>query len=308
MKPRPEWASTFNYKAHSPSGARRTDCKECFEKVVARPNNLRDPASCNMLGGIVCEEYAKNIVIADMDAAEAFRHCVSRFQEHRVQEHQKNDAANHALICDGVYEVKRSKAEKDAEAPVVSGTFLELTARNTADGLREATQGANSVTDGRWASIMLEDNELYHTGEIDVEAHGGVVEIKTMWPSVSDTKQGFRIKSLPAKPDPFHVRQVALYWHWLRQSSENEPVKIVYSNCIGYRIFSSENCRALSQNILHEKVQQLALIARTRENLMKTAGNKEQLFSLVRPNFDDWMWANVPPEYRRAANELWGTE
>ena len=129
-----------------------------------------------------------------------------------------------------------------------------------------------------------------------------------MWPSVSDTKQGFRIKSLPAKPDPFHVRQVALYWHWLRQSSENVPVRIVYANCIGYRIFSSENCRALSQNILHEKVQQLALIARTRENLMKTAGNKEQLFSLVRPNFDDWMWANVPPEYRRAANELWGTE
>ena len=296
---RPLWAERFNFNAHSPSGANRPNDKEFFEKVIARPAKLYDFAGCAATAGRVCEEYAKNIVINEMPVGEAYSHCVAKFDEHRMLEHQADDAIKHSMIRDGLYTVPKSDPEN-------TGTVLELTARHTADALREATHTANQITDGRWVSVHLENTDLPHIGEIDVEAMGGVVEIKTRWPTLkADSKRGFTVRSLPARPDAAHVQQVALYWQWLRQKAENVPVRLLYANCIGYRVFSSENCPDLAPARLNEALENLARVARTRENLMKAAQTVPELLALVAPDFGHWMWRNVPPAYRAAAEQAW---
>ena len=69
----PDWAELFNFSAHSPSGISRPNCKEFFEKVVARPAKLYAPAGCRMIAGKVAEEYAKDIVLHGDDLGDAFR-------------------------------------------------------------------------------------------------------------------------------------------------------------------------------------------------------------------------------------------
>jgi hypothetical protein len=302
----PAWATLFNFTAHSPSGTSRPNCREFFEKVVARPAQLKAPPGCRMTAGKVAEQYAKDIVIDSMAAGEAFRKAVATFDEHKILEHDPADHDRFSVIRDGIYDIPLSKAEKAAGSAQVSGTVLELTCKHTAEGLAEATRGVNKIEDGRWVSVLLDDVELDFIGEIDVEAQG-VVEIKTKWPTLSTTaKRGWLINSLPARPDPNHVGQVALYWKYLRGGSDNVPVRIVYANCKDYRVFDSRDCEELSEANLNYALERMRTVARTREALMKTAGSIEELFALIAPDFSHFMWSDVPPEYRAAAEKRWG--
>lgn len=302
----PSWAERFNFTAHSPSGTSRPNCKEFFEKAVARPLRLYAPAGCRMIAGKVAEQYAKDIVITGDDPSTAFRAAVASFDEHKPLEHDPNDIVRWSNIRDDVYEIPLSKAEKDAGAPVVSGSILELTCRHTAEGLSEATREANQVTDGRWVSVQLDDVELDFIGEIDVEANG-VVEIKTKWPTLSaKSKRGWHVNSLPARPDPNHVQQVALYWAWLRRQAENVPVRLVYANCKGWRVFSSHDCEELSVANLEKALDRMRVVARARERMMQMAGSIDELLQMVPPDFSHFMWKDVPPEYRAAAEQKWG--
>lgn len=301
----PAWATLFNFSAHSPSGITRPNCKEFFEKVVARPQRLYAPPGCRMNAGKAAEQYAKDIVLNGDDQGQAFRKAVSFFDEHEILEHDPQDRDRFSVIRDGIYDIPLSKQEKEAGAVQISGTVLELTCKHTAEGLAEATRGANQVEDGRWVSVQLDDVELDFIGEIDVEAQG-VVEIKTKWPTLSErTKRGWSINSLPARPEPNHVGQVALYWKYLRAVSDNVPVRIVYANCKGFRVFDSRDCDELSDANLNQALERMRTVARTREALMKAAGSIEELFALVTPDFSHFMWKDVPPAYRRAAEEKW---
>lgn len=295
----PDWALRFNFTAHSASGSARPTCKEMFEKAVARPQRLFDRAGCPAIAGRACETFAKAIVIEGMDAGQAYRSAVSTFDEHSVLDHIDGDAEKFSIIRDDVYEVPGTD-------PRVSGSVLELTCQHTAAGLVEATRGVNKVEDGRWISVRLADVELDFVGQIDCEA-GGVVEIKTRWPYISDrAKRGWVINSLPARPDPNHVCQVALYWLWLRQQSENVPVRLVYANCKGFRVFTSDDCDQLNEASLNDALERLRTIARARERLMQKAETIDELLAMIAPDFTHYMWASVPPAYRAAANKAWG--
>ena len=301
----PDWAELFNFSAHSPSGTSRPNCKEFFEKVVARPAKLYAPAGCRMIAGKVAEQYAKDIVLHGDDQGEAFRKAVASFDEHEILEHDPQDRDRFSLIRDSVYEIPLSKEEKESGVPQIMGTVLEQTLMQTAEGLAEATRGANQVDDGRWVSVHLEDVELDFIGEIDVEAQG-VVEIKTKWPTLSErSKRGWLVNSLPARPDPTHLGQVALYWKWLREQSDNVPVKIVYANSKGFRVFDSRDCTDLSDANLAGALERMRTVARAREALMRTAGSIEELFALVAPDFSHFMWKDVPPAYRQVAEKQW---
>ncbi len=289
----PEWADKFNFQAHSPSAANRPNCKEFFEKVIARPNKIVDRAGCAAQAGRVCETYAKQVVIDGVEEKEAMKNAFGLFDEHEPLAHVESDEDKFKIIRDEIYNDE--------------GTILELGCKNTLLGLRQATKGANKVEDGRWVSVNLRDVELPFIGEIDVEATG-VIEIKTRWPSMTaKAKRGWQINSIPNKPDPAHVGQVALYWAWLKKQADNVPVRIVYANCRGYRVFDSADCEELSEARLNEALDRLRTIAQVRENLMKFAfENDKDLFSLVAPDFSHWMWKNVPPQYRSEAQKTWG--
>ena len=301
----PDWALAYHFTHHSPSGVSRPHCREFFEKAIARPANMYAPANCRMKAGIVCEQYAKDIVISNEDAGQAYRAAIAEFDQYKILEHDENDAARFATIRNDVYEIPLTKEEKKAKVKPITGTVLELTAKHTAAGLAEATAGANDINDGRQVSVYLEGVELPFIGEIDVEA-GGVVEIKTKWPRDAKNERGWNVNSLPPRPDINHVNQVALYWKFLREQSENVPVKLVYANCKGWRVFDSASCDDLSEAALNDALDRLRIVARTRENLMKNASNIDELLSMVSPDFSHFMWRDVPPAYRELANQSWG--
>jgi hypothetical protein len=296
----PEWSLNFNFTAHSPSGSARPNCREFFEKLIARPAHLYTPPGCRMIAGLIAERYAVSVVVDGEDPSQAFRAAMSEFDQHQMVEHDPTDAPRFATIRDEEYTIPSTD-------PAVTGTVLELTCKHTAEGLAEATRTCNQVEDGRWVSVQLPDVELPFIGQIDVEAQG-VVEIKTKWPTLSErVKRGWQINSLPARPDPNHVGQVALYWRWLREQSDNVPVKLVYANCKGYRIFDSADCDELSVANLEAALDRLRIVARARESLMQSAGGSvEQLFSLIAPDFQHFMWKDVSPQYMAAARKQWG--
>lgn len=299
----PEWAARFNFDAHSPSGCGRPDDLEFFEKCIARPRNMRWPGNCAMAGGRAAETAVNLATVEGEPWQNAFRSALSEFDEHESPAHIDKDRAKHSLIRDYVYTVKQSKEEKDAGAPEVSGTFFELVCHNLLTGTLEATKGANRIDDGRWVSMQFDGVELDFIGQIDLEA-GAVIELKTSWPSPADTKQGFRMPSLPTAPRPEHVMQVALYRAWLHRQEQHVPVKLVYATPAGYRVFDSDSCEALGDAAMARALERMCRIARSREHLMKRAEDLDDLFAFLSPDFSHFMWRDKPPEYLELARRI----
>ncbi len=299
----PDWAVKYNFTHHSPSGANRPNCLELFDKIIARPEELRSPANANMVAGTAVEDYCNAVIVKNQDERDAFAHALSILDAHKSPEHMPDDKDRFELFRNTPIE---KKIKRDEQEIILTGTHFELVCQHALQGLREATEGANRVSDGRWVSVELESVELPFTGELDFEMPG-VVELKTKWPYFKpDTKQGWGTNSLPAKPMKDHCRQVALYWKWLREQADNVPVKIVYANTLGYRVFTDENCEELQEQSLREHLDSLRMIARARETLMKTADDIETLFNLVPPDFSFYQWRDKPEAYKQRAREIWG--
>ena len=64
----PDWARRFNFSAHSPGGINRPNCKEIFEKVIARPRKVFTPSNVAMNSGTEAETYVRQVLLKDADA------------------------------------------------------------------------------------------------------------------------------------------------------------------------------------------------------------------------------------------------
>lgn len=257
-----------------------------------------------MQGGKAAEVYVRNVVVHGMDRASAYREALALYDEHVSPDHLPNDADKASMIRDSVYTIPVGKSQKTAGVIEETGTVFELTCQHLLEGTLFATAGANRVTDGRWCSLQLDGVELDFIGEMDFEANG-VVETKTQWPFLAaETKNGFKINSLPAKPRPDHVVQVAFYRAWLQRQEEHVPVSLVYANCKGWRVFSSNDCEELSDLSLANALKRMRRVARHREKLMKTAESIEELLQLVVPELGHFMWRDKPPEYLELARRM----
>ena len=292
----PSWAETFNFYHHSPSGCQRPDGMEFLEKVEARPRKIFSPPNAPMISGTQGENHCKRVVIDGDDNYESYRHALSVLEQHQPAPWDEADKAKHEIILNGEYE--SVPLEK-------SGTVFELTLEHLVLGLRESTKGENKVEDGPWISLPMDGLILPFAGEIDVKTRG-IVEIKTQWPYVkASSKRGWTLNSLPARPKPEHVAQVAVYHAWMLRQANNVPVQIVYANCKDFRVFSSQDCDELQPARLDDAVERLRLIAATREKLMSKADDAADLFSMVAPDFDHWMWKSKSPEYKALAQQVW---
>ena len=296
----PEYAARFSFTSHSPSGCTRPDDLEFFEKCVARPREMRWPGNAAMAAGRAAETAVNLATVHNEPWQNALRSALAEYDGHESPPHIENDRAKHALIRDHVYTIKQSKDEKDAGVPEVSGTFFELTCANLLAGTLEATSGANRIDDGRWVSMQMDGVDLDFIGQIDLEA-SSVVELKTSWPSLSDTKQGFRMPSLPREPRPDHIMQVALYRAWLHRQEQHVPVRIVYATPAGFRVFDSDSCDALGDAAMQRALARMCRIAKAREHLLRRAEDLDDLFRFLSPDFSHFMWRDKPPEYLELA-------
>jgi hypothetical protein len=294
----PIWAERFHFTHHSPSSVNRPTCLEIFEKCIARPNKIYSPPGCPLIAGTAAHQYVEQVIVDGADPGEAMRHAHSKLDEHNPQAHYPEDATKFDIIRNGQYESDVSEAE--------SGVF-DLTLEHLALGAREAVAGENKVDGGQWVSVEMPGLQLPFIGQLDLQTRA-VIELKTQWPYVDSTgkaKRGFKINSLPAKPKRDHVGQVALYWKWLREQSENVPVKLVYANCKSFRVFSSEDCEELTEPRLNEALEFMRSVARAREKMMSRSDTIQELLEVIVPDFGHWMWRDKTPEFKQLAEQSW---
>lgn len=294
----PDWAVQHHFLNHSPSALTRPDDLEFFEKCVARPAKVFNPFGIQAQCGTMAHDYVTDIIAKGVDQAEAFRHAMSRLDEYEPREWIEGDRRKWEVIRDDIYEIPKSD-------PKISGNIFELTLEHLLQGVREATVGSNLVEEGKWASISFDGLKLPTVGQLDLQDRG-VIELKTKWPKKSKAKKGWGPPSLPSSPEYEHVMQVAFYWRWMREQSENVPIKLVYAGCNGYRVFDSEVHDALSEAKLSAALDHLRQVARKREAILQACPTREKLFEMVTPKFDDWKWNNVHPEYFKLACKIWG--
>lgn len=290
----PDWAEKYNFKWHSPSGAVRPDCAEFFDKVIARPNDIKSPAGCQLLAGTAAHEYAELVLVDGETEGEAMSHAMSILDEHKVLEYFPADNEKFDIIKNGTYKSDVTDQEDNV---------FQLTLQHLLQGTKEATRGENKLEAGTKCLVEMDGLELPYLGFMDIMTRS-VVELKTKWPYIDSSgksKRGFKINSLPAKPDSSHVQQCALYWKWMREQAEGVKVYLVYANCKNYRVFSSDDCEELSEPRLNMALDQLRKLARHRENLMKRSATVPDLMELVLPDFSHWWWKDKSPEFKSAA-------
>ena len=71
-------------------------------------------------------------------------------------------------------------------------------------------------------------------------------------------------------------------------------------------MFSSHDCEELSVANLEKALDRMRMVARARERMMRMAGSIAERLQMVPPDFSHFMWRDVPPEYRAAAEQKWG--
>lgn len=297
----PEWRNRFDaFQHHSPSASIRPNDIEFFDKLVARPNKIWSPAGCAMRAGSAAHQYVEDIIVKGEDVGEAMRHAHSYLDEHKALEHFPDDQTKFDIIRNLDYKSDVTENE---------GGVFDLTLEHLLLGTKEATQGENLIEAGNWASVEMPNLILPYIGQLDIKTRA-VVEMKTQWPTIDTggkSKRGFKINSLPAKPKAQHVEQCALYWAWMRKSSESVPIRLVYANCKGYRVFKSEDCEELSPARLNDALEHLRVVAQTREKMMERSNSVKEIFELVQLDMSHWMWRDKTPEYKNLAKQSWET-
>jgi hypothetical protein len=101
--------------------------------------------------------------------------------------------------------------------------------------------------------------------------------------------------------DMNNVFQAAGFW----ALNGNLPPFIVYANATDYRVFTPENAPELRDDFLQDVINEATLYHRTTENLLKASATKEELFSLVSPDWSAIYWQETET-YLDEAKKLWG--
>lgn len=177
-------------------------------------------------------------------------------------------------------------------------------------GLREAMQYDNQIIGETQYINMLPSNFLPHNTLPDYGRRG---DLKTKWSSPSKRKnakienktkwaKGSLPSSLTGMFDMNNVYQAAGFY----ALNGRQPPFLVYANAHDYRVFDQNNTPELRPQFLEEVIRDIAMRHKTTENILKQATNKQDLLSLVSPDFNALHWHREPPAYIDEAKKMWG--
>ena len=304
----PEWSERHYYRHHS-NPKSKSRAKTFFEKVHLRPtlsaawdivksrNDARLPDAwatikkfdqkysgadnANMLGGRLVQLVADKVLLEDMDIGDAMRIAFEQYDAYKPREWDDGTDA--------------AKAKQYREE------FAEV-ARNAIAGLREA---------------MARENRLI--GEVDLfEFIGGLAlpyltkpdyarrgDLKTRWSKRNaKSKSGWASNNVPSHLggmfEQSHVYQVAGFW----ALNGHQPPFLVYASKTDFRVFTPDNAPELRDDNLEAVVEDIKLYHKTTENLLRAAQHKDELFSLVSPDFSELCWQE-PPAIVEEAKQIW---
>ena len=246
---------------------------------------LRDGrGSANMAGGTATQVATDlNLVMDKEGKTVPMAEAIHAGVEH-LQAYQPNDDADEA------------RKEKYLEE-------LPIVVEHAVKGLQEAMASDNRILGEIELLKPLPGLQVpYHT-KPDYNRRG---DLKTKWSRPSTrSKSGWQAGSLPSSLtgmfDMNNVFQAAGFW----ALNGNLPPFIVYANATDYRVFTPENAPELRDDFLQDVINEATLYHRTTENLLKASASKEDLFSLVSPDWSAIYWQETET-YLDEAKKLWG--
>lgn len=304
----PEWAERHHYRHHS-NPKSKSRAKTFFEKVHLRPtltaaweivkakNDPRLPDAwatikkfdpkysgadnANMLGGRLAQLIADKILLEGMDMGDAVKLAFEIYDAYKPREWD-----------DGTDAAKTKQYREE----------LPEVAANAIMGLREAMARENRIVGEIDLYEIIGGLALPHFTKPDYARRG---DLKTKWSKKSATsKSGFANSSLPRHLggmfEQAHVYQVAGFW----ALNGHQPPFLVYANKNDHMVFTPENAPELRDENLAVVVEDIKLYHKTTENLLRAAEHKDELFSLVSPDFSELCWQE-PPAIVEEAKKIW---
>lgn len=219
-----------------------------------------------------------------------------------------------SFVCDGTHiddavatAVNRVQSHEPIDALDALKTAqyvddIELVIRNGVEAM-SAYEGETFTPEER---ISLQHPELAQEimGFVDLTGDSNIIELKTKWntfgPVKKDGERSVRQAKLADKPDPSHIRQVAIYW-----AATGKMPTLIYITSQGSVTFNHENCDYLTVESLDYHFNQILHNAIVWENLLSISTDPHVLKYWIQPNWDDFRWRFMPDNYLNQAKELW---
>ena len=318
----PSWAARHKYFHHSnPRSGDRA--KKLFEKTHVRPSIewaryvLKDETreADHKQAASILRCFTVGRGSAAMEAGRAVQDACDL---HLVPETDTGQTLSVTEACHVAQDRMRNYVPKDWTSAVLEDDMMRKekyideipkVVEHAVLGLREAMRHDNQIIGETQYIDMLAGNALPHNTLPDYGRRG---DLKTKW-SRPSRKPNANIKnqttwtkgSLPSSLtgmfDMNNVYQAAGFY----ALNGRQPPFLVYANAYDYRVFDQNNTPELRPEFLENVIRDIAMQHKTTENILKQATNKEDLLSLVSPDFNALHWQE-PPLYIEEAKKMWG--
>ena len=306
----PDWASRHNVRTHS-NPRSKDRAKNLFEKTHIRPivgaafDVLRDTGASD-----ADKLRAKDVLYrlhdrrssANMEAGKATQTITDL---HLVMDETGETLTLADATLAGVEQL-HSYNPKDEDDAARKDKYLEelpLVAEHAIKGLQEAMASENRILGEKQLLGLMPGLAVPYDTRPDYANRG---DLKTKWSKRVKTKKGwsFHSSGLPSSLtgmfDMNNVYQSAGFW----ALNGHRPPFLVYANATDYRVFTPENAPELRDDFLQDVVNDIILQCKTTENILRAASTKDELFSLVSPDWRAIYW-DEPETYLAEARKIW---
>ena len=272
-----EWADHgITYMSHSQ--LEKPACLRLFEYRYLKDERKDIPVGVPAVAGGSAHDAIQSVVCDGLDIEDAILTAANRIQSHEP--------------IDELGALKTAQYVEDIE-PMV---------RNGVEAL--AVYGDDRFVAEERISLQHPELAQEIMGFVDLTGENIIVELKTKWNTFNRPRQdGTRTPKsvkLPERPDPSHVRQVAIYW-----AATGKMPHLVYITAQGAVTFNQDNCDLLSVASLDHHFNQILHNAIVWENLLSISTDPHVLKYWIQPNWEDFRWRFMPQEYLQQAKELW---
>jgi len=272
-----EWAEQgITYMSHSQ--LEKPACLRLFEYRYLKDERRDIPVGVPATAGGAAHDAIQSVICDGIALEDAVITAVNRIQSHEPID--ELDALKTAQYVDDVVSVIENGVEalKDYEDTFVAEERISL-----------------QLPELLAQEIM---------GFVDLTGDNTLIEIKTKWntfgPVKKDGERSVRQAKLVDKPDPSHLRQVAIYW-----TATGKMPTLVYITTRGVAIFNQENSEYMTVESLDYHFNQILHNAIVWENLLSISTDPHVLKYWIQPNWDDFRWRFMPNNYLNQAKELW---
>ena len=227
------------------------------------------PRSIQMLAGTSVHEAAFAVANGKTSQSEAVKNALSTLQEHRPAKYNQRDATiTDHLLSD-------------------AGERVANTIEQTVEGIREAFVGANQIDIEEKISLELPGIDVPIIGYTDGRGAGIIGEVKTRWDRISaNSKTGFSNNSVPAKPQPNDIAQIALY----QRAFGGGTAKIIYANRLSHIVHE------VAQEQLDEAMDQTLVLLKKRQRILERTETMRDIIDLCEVDWSDFRWRDFSPE------------